>query len=1682
MRILTFFLCLIFTARLVYGQPSAIWIEGENPTSATVRWEKSSAEHHEFLSQDSWLLVNIDTDKVQDAIPADGALIIYKFDVGQAGDYHLWQRIGFEFVRSPYEWRVDNGPWTKVSSDDLTTDLMSVGFWAEVAWWPAGKVALAAGSHSLDFRLSRTPDASGKPDRVLFALDAICLSQGEFTPYQNLKPGETGQTDADKQAAKQVFDLPEATSPGARSSVDLNGPWEICRNDEQAPGEVNSPIKDFPPAPHWSGIPVPSDRNVSRPDLLFAHRLWYRTRVNVPASQAGRSFYLTMPENSLNTTVYANGTYCGFSNAPFAPMQIDLSAAIKPGLNEIWVGIRDAWYARAANPDKPLKLRKTFNIPLSMFHEGFQDLSYPIWNLPQSGILKTPVFSSAGSTYASDVFTLPSVANKQMSVQVTLHNAASTASTVEVVCEALDDTSNQVEWTGPKQTASIEPGKEMLVTSTGPWENAKLWWPDDPNLYRLRTTVTADGKPVDVSETRFGFHEWSSEGIHFKLNGVTWHGHCDETAWDQGDIEGSIANWKAKGLNLFRLRYRGDGYLGMPVDSFLSKMDENGVITRIEGILDGEAMGYRLVTDDPDLKAKFGTELNMDLIHNAREQLLANVKALRNHPSVGFWTLDNEFFYINSYNLLHDDPRADQNEAEWTKTAAEIRSVAPNAFPMTEGGGAFKANTLPVHGDHYLAIGSDRILMEPYKYYDRQTGVDNGAARGRWAWDEKQPRFLSEDYYADGIPTGDFAALGGPDCFQGKSASRPTISRLGRMIMEAYRWVDMGAVDFALPEKITTADMYKSFSPVAVFAHEWDSTFESNQSVKRTFKIFNDTRSSDPITFTYTLTVDGKVVATRSSEHHVAPGEAEESSESITLPQVDKREEATLDLVLQQGGKEVFRDQKVWSVLNTSKASPDLRKLSSEAIAIYDPANTAATFLKGAGVPLTILPSLNTIPKGTRVLVVGKDAIDSTLQGSTKFAAFAAQGGRVLVLEQKMPLQFQALVSATIETTDNAGTAAFAEDMDHPAFANLQQHDLFAWGEDGYVYRNAYKKPVSGAISLAQCHLNLADTALVQIPINDGLLVLSQFLIEEKLNTVASARQALLNLVKYAVTYKQVFRPTAVCLTDTEFAHAVDLLGVKYTPAASVLEAISSPNIRLAIITATPAALHLLVEASDKVKDFTSHGGYIVLQGLTPEGLADFNKLVGVEHMIRPFRRERVSIPLDHSKLTAGLGVSDLQLFSPDKIPFSEQHYISSDTFSYVVDVDDVASFGKFNNDFFYNLVCGMTSADGWQYIVNSPDKEYKLTFDHPLKLTQVTWTPNVLYNTTGKIDVVFDNNEAAKVTASIPPGTDPVVVPINPAREATQVIFRHAEFTDQPDKKGILGCDALSVRAERPADFTKKVRPLLNVGGLVEYPQGTGGIVLCNLLIKATEPTPGNDVRKRNVVGTLLHNLHAPFGGGKAIIAGSNLNYTPVDLSKLATNYRTERGWFGDSAFTLASLPTGKQTFSGVDFNVYEFATSPVPTVLMLSGSGLEKAPLPLPDHINNIPVNRKVDALFFLQSARIDQHPSDDDRQKGARLEVCRYLIHFASGKTETLPIYADIDIGDFKVKEPQALPGAQLAWSAPYGNTGFSAAVYSKQWNNPHPEDEITTIDMGYGPDHHGVPALLALSAANSRISSH
>lgn len=1667
--------------------PAFVWLEGES-AQTTFKVNIAGWGRPQFLSASHWLHVSVEEGKVEKEVPNDGILLEYPFRSPQAGRYEVWNRIGFEFVRSAFEWRLDDGAWQTVSPDALTTDLMELAFWCEVAWLKLGEQDLTAGAHRLQIRLPKTRDDKGKWRRVLYASDAICLHQGPFRPNSKFQPGDAGRDAADEAAARVVFPLPEA-GPAERAAVKLGGIWEIARDDEQAPGEVAEPIGEPPTNLVWRAIPVPGDKNKLREDLIFAHRLWYRTRVAVPASMTGRAFRLDFPYNNLNTTIYVNGVYCGFAKDPFARFQVDVTKGIRVGqTNEIWVAIRDAWYGRSADPKRPLKLRKTFNYPIGLFNQGFQDLDYPVWNCPQSGILATPTFvAAAGATYVAGVFVKPSVARKRIEAEVALHNATDREVAGEIRWEAVNDETGQVEHTFKPQTFQAAAGETRTVALADAWADPKLWWPDTPNLYRLRTTVVVNGQPTDVAETLFGFREWRREGTQFTLNGVVWHLWADLVG-EHRSPQDWLAAYKRTNQRTTRLSTAGQAgqdsrWLGLEPPDALEFCDRHGVVVRRNTTLDGETIGYQFSESDPETRQQQGgSELKRALMRNWRDQCVAQVRGERNHPSIQIWSLENEFAFINLINLLGNSANMDRYEEEIAKTHDAVMAADPTRSAMTDGGGALKRNTLGVAGDHYVATLDARypdLAYEPFV---------EGGGRGRWKWDQQRPRFIGEDFFATGINPADYAMWGGEVAFQGKAATRDAMALCYRMLTEGYRWGGHYAAWHLWIGNDGGPAQWGANHPRAAFVRQWNWTFGAAQTVKRTFGVFNDTQYAEPITLTRRLSVGGREVHAKTSTHRVAPGTAEKFDEEIAMPPVAARQEGELSLALSVGGKEIYRDTKAVSVL----PAPETATLAAGAVAVFDPAGETAAFLERVRQPFTAVASLNTLPAGAKVLVVGCDAIAAQDSTSTRLAILASEGRAVVVLDQSHPLKYQAIPAemelaprmkkndfgAEVPSAD--GRTAFLEDTSHPALRGLKDKDFFTWGPDQLVFRNAYLKPTRGGKSLVQCGPRLQYSALVEVPVGQGVMYLAQLDLGRQLAANPVAQHVLLNLIRGGAAYRLEFASVATVIEDEPLGKAVEAIGLQSTQAADPLAAIRDAGKQIALVSATPANLKRLAGNLDALQSFWQRGGTLLLCGLTPAGLADFNRIVGVNHAIRPFKRERVTFPAVRHPLTAGLTTGDIVLLSGKRIfGWTADEYVVSDMFGFVVDLDDVAPFAKSDFASFDNIVNGFVGSDGWPLIIDfeypKDGKPYEIHLDLPQEETIVEYThdPSVNYNATTKIALLFDGRD--RVEYDLQPNGDAQTFAVDPPRKARRVTLQLVSWLSDPAKRPIVGIDNISLKVRRSPEWQTTVKPMLNLGALVHYAKGRGGVVLCNLRFQDTEAVPVNQAKKRTILATVLRNLKAPFAGGKTVIAGANLVCTPIDIHTKATTYKDERGWFGDKRRTLKALPAGEHVFGGVTFNVYEMPTSPVPQVLMLGGNGV---PGNLPNEITDIPIRAQADALFFLHAARLDRRLSEREREEKKRFELCRYVVRYADGQTADVPVFAEVDIDHFAQREPKPLPGASVAWAGKFDNADESAVVYAKQWNNPRPGVEIRSVDLVYGQDKaRGVPALLAITAARA-----
>jgi len=1657
-----------------------IWFEGEAPTRANITVGPSAWGNQQYLSGEKWLNVAFGAGEVEEKLPEGGAILAYDFQVRAGGDYEVWNRIGFEFARSAFDWRLDDGQWQTVAPDMLTTDLMEIAFWNEVAWLKMGAARLDPGTHTLEIRHKLIRDAEGKPQRVLYASDAFCLYRGEFRPNSGFKPDDAWQTEEDRAAGLHVFDVKAPEGPGKRSTTPLDGTWQIARADEQVIQDRLGPMAAAPPADrlYWRAARVPGDRNVVRPDMVMCHRYFYRTRVRVPAETEGRSFLLHFPSTNMVVTVFVNGRRCGWNKAPFAVWDCDITEAVRPGqVNEIWVGVKDTYYGLSS------ETRRMFNIPLDLLDNN-QGVAHrfdmPVWHHSRNGILETPSLVVAGRAYVADVFAMPSVRRKRLGLEVTVADAGGRDADVTVTNEVVPLDGGAAEKKFRDAQVTVPAGGSATLKLTESWENPRLWWPDDPQQYQVVTRLYVGGELVDTRRTKFGFREWEWQSPVFKLNGIPWQGRADLTQLGAADPEEAVATWRKNGQTMFR--FWGTSWAGMGMGETLDFMDSHGVPVRRSGIFDGEMASYALakreMRDGENVKV-----VNKALFDNWIHQLKAQARGERNHPSIFIWSVENEIIFINANNLGN----LDVVEPEVARAVREVMRLDPTRPAMVDGGRALTDMSLPVNGCHYNDP-ADRDL--PDQAYTMEKIYD-GKSRGKWLMRKDRPVFFGEAFYAMGRKPSGYAGVGGEVAFLGRAHTKEGVARLCRMMSEGYRWHGLAAFHYWLSDADSTGH-YNSWQPVCVLSRQWNWTFGGGAAVSRTLKVLNDTRHPDPIEMGWQFTLDGRQVAQDRATFNVPPGGGQVTEITFQVPQVSKRTRGEFILTCSRGGKEVFREVKeVWVIDPDGAPRPEVK---AGEITVLDPHGSAKARLAARGIPFSELDAVSgEPPPGAKLLIVGKDALSAREATDPKWKTLAASGLRILVLDQAVPLHYQA-VPADLEPTRLVGRIAFSENLQHPVFDGLDQPDFFTWSGDHVVYRNVYRKASRGARSLAHCDGELRCSALSECAVEGGLLLLSQFAIGDKLATDPVAGRLFDNMVNYCLSYRLVRKATASAVPQgTPLARLLDEIELVRDPTPDVVAALGGEH-QIVVATADPATLSKLAQNKARVDAFTERGGYLMLFGLTPEGLADFNRIVGVEHLIRPFERERVTLPGARDPVLSGLTTRDVVMESAQKIfSWRADRWMSDDAFTYIVDLDDVAPFAEWpapahwmqevtgpgDDHWPRNMVNGFVTDDGWRYIFSillSRNEPAKWTIKLPRQEEVIGFSiaPNAIYHRLTKMTLTFDGGR--KVELDVRPDNSRQDFDFAGIK-ARAITFELTEW----EKKGtsdVIGVDNLWLRVRRSPEFQRRVTPLLNIGGLVKYSLGTGGVILNQLNIKDREEVPENRQKKATITATLLRNLGAVFAGKRQIVPGAGLKYDPVPLGDKCNQFLTagRDHWFRDAkGRALDHFPIGEQKLAGVRYLVRDFTTSPLPSCVMLQVGGRNGVP-GAEWEVKDIPVDRKADALFFLHTFN-RTNPRTPRNYRAA----FRYVVHYADGETEEILVRLGREVGHWALPDPQGMSNAALAWAQPFRNDRTEqAAVYQMQWDNPRPEVTIRSIDMGYDPQSNpraalGQPALLAVTAA-------
>ena len=338
-------------------------------------------------------------------------------------------------------------------------------------------------------------------------------------------------------------------------------------------------------------------------DAMLSHgykepyNAWYRKRFFLPEEYRNKHILLTFGGIAMTARIYCNGSLLARSHTAYVPVSVDLTGRAYFGdrANALAVATDgcslEGWFYEGAGLYRDVKLY-------------VKDLLH----LAHDGIFWKPVRLDNGSW--------------QLRWEALVQNSDLCAGTgVPFVLRAeLFDGAEKIGCVC-SAPCTCPAGESVLVSGEIPVPAPHLWDVDDPYLYKVRLTLTAEDGSEDSEETSIGFRTFTADCKHgFSLNGrpIKLKGTCNHqdhagigTAIPEAVWEYRLTRLKELGTNAYRCSHN------MPDETLLSLCDRMGM----------------LVIDETR---------HFESSDEALTQAESLARQARNHPSVVMYSLFNE--------------------------------------------------------------------------------------------------------------------------------------------------------------------------------------------------------------------------------------------------------------------------------------------------------------------------------------------------------------------------------------------------------------------------------------------------------------------------------------------------------------------------------------------------------------------------------------------------------------------------------------------------------------------------------------------------------------------------------------------------------------------------------------------------------------------------------------------------------------------------------------------------------------------------------------------------------------------------------------------------------------------------------------------------------------------------------
>ncbi len=364
-------------------------------------------------------------------------------------------------------------------------------------------------------------------------------------------------------------------------------------------------------------------------DYTKTKAAWYRQWIELPENIKGKNLELVFDAVSKVAEVFINGTKAGANVGMFGEFKVDGTNLLKAGKNLLTVKVVRDYIDNIESADKIVDV--AVSVPVT--NKMLKDIAHGFYVGDPAGIWQPVNLIITNPLKINDVYIKPALTGATF--DVTVKNNDNKKSKFSINTSIVDKATNQIFFdTVALKKVELNPGEEKVFTYSINGLKPKLWSPQSPNLYDFSFVIINGKSEIDKSTICSGFRTFETKNGLFYLNGIQyWLRGGNHTPFALAPNDEKLAN------KFFQLMKEGN----MDVtrthttpynELWMNAADKNGIGISFEGTWPW----LMILSSMPDSK----------LIDMWADEFLRLQKKYRNHPSLLFWTVNNEMkFYEN---------------------------------------------------------------------------------------------------------------------------------------------------------------------------------------------------------------------------------------------------------------------------------------------------------------------------------------------------------------------------------------------------------------------------------------------------------------------------------------------------------------------------------------------------------------------------------------------------------------------------------------------------------------------------------------------------------------------------------------------------------------------------------------------------------------------------------------------------------------------------------------------------------------------------------------------------------------------------------------------------------------------------------------------------------------------------